>query len=110
MNSRERSREPERRDEVSRAWYASLDRLSTALDERRPENEIRSIIRVCCADARRRALSAERILILLKRRLATVRAVQHVPGDESDGATHTKEHIVSLFIEEYFDAPGRREP
>ncbi len=82
-------------------WDAIAERLGKALEDGRPEAELRAIVQLWCAEARGRRLAPEQFLVVIKSQFARLPSLRRRPGDEPAHTT-ALERLVSMCIEEYF--------
>jgi|SRR5437667_2740615 len=87
----------------TQSWDAVAEKLGNALEDGRSEKDVRAIVHQWSAEARRRDLAPEQFLVVIKSQFARMPSLRRRPGDlpEHNAAL---EHLVSMCIEEYFQA------
>ena len=83
------------------SWDAIAEKLGKALEDGRPETELRAIVQQWCAEAKARDLAPEQFLVVIKSQFARLPSLRHRPGDEPEHIA-ALERLVSMCIEEYF--------
>ena len=83
------------------SWDAIAERLGKALEDGRPEPELRAIVQKWCAEARARDLAPEQFLVVIKSQFARLPSLRRHPGD-MPAHNDALDRLVSMCIEEYF--------
>ena len=85
-------------------WDAIAENLGDAVEKGRSMSHVRAIVRLWCAEARRRQLAPEQFLVVIKSQFTKIPVLRQHAGDEP-AHTALLESIVSMCIEEYFERP-----